>query len=104
MRTEHAGRPGEREGGAERGLDPGPVDIRVGAIEARLGRAIGRAVAIDREPRAVRSALAHLGQHAGEQPAELLTWPILLEEQPDDAAHGEGRSGWDPKIAVRLPP
>ena len=48
---------------------------------------VGLAVAVHGKARRVRPAVAHGGEHAGHQAAELRLQRLVLEKQTDDAAH-----------------
>ncbi len=63
-----------------------PGDRAVARHDADLGDA-GALAAVDGKARAVRPALAHLGQHGGGEPPQLRLEPGVLQKQTDNAAH-----------------
>jgi hypothetical protein len=64
-----------------------PVHRGIRRVQRHLARPGRRRVAIDRDARAVRPAVAHLGQHRPQMLTHALLEGSGLAEQPDDSAH-----------------
>ena len=60
--------------------------LGIGALHRDLGPSRGPGP-IDRETRAVRSPIAHRGQHAAEEMTECRLQRLVLDEQSNNAAH-----------------
>ena len=71
---------------AEAARDGVPVDRDFARDGADLGLAAVFA-AVDREPGAIRPAVAHLAHHQAGQPAEIGVQRLVLEKKPGNSAH-----------------
>jgi hypothetical protein len=73
---------------AELRRDGLPVLEWVGRVERQLARPGGSGVAVDGNPGAIGSAVAHLREHRGQVLAERAFDLRRFREEPDDSAHG----------------
>ena len=68
-------------------LETVPIVGRLRMIQSEFAPALRGAVAVDREPGAVRSPVGHFDQHGGQAPAQFGLQRIVLQIEPNDAAH-----------------
>ena len=67
----------------------GKVEAWIGAVEAEFSPVLERACE-DGKAGGIRAALAHAGEHGGEELAEGLAIAFIFDKKSDDSAHEGG--------------
>ena len=79
-----------------------PIEIDVVVLQRQLGVTSGNGFAIERDPRTVRTSIAHLKEHRREQRTKVCLYLGVLGKESNNSAHTSLQTSGPPCVAERI--
>ena len=79
-----------------------PSEVRVVVLQRQLGVTSGDGFAIERDPRTVRTSIAHLKEHRREQRTKVCLYLGVLGKESNNSAHTSLQTSGPPCVAERI--